>query len=175
MSFRNFPVFQIAAASRNRVIGAQGKLPWHIPEDLKYFKEKTLNRVCIMGRKTFESIGKRPLPKRMNIVISRTPGVNAENLKFSATLEQALEIAAAEIDASSAGPNPWAKEIMIVGGGEIYRQAMACSDRIYLTEVEIDLPGDTFFPELPSQFHLTAKAERSGTPAYSFVTYEKMT
>ncbi|MBX9769092.1 MAG: dihydrofolate reductase [Bdellovibrionales bacterium] len=167
-------MIQIAAASRNRVIGIDGKLPWHIPEDLKFFKEKTLNRVCIMGRKTFDSIGKRPLPKRLNIVVSRTPGVDAENLRFSANLQQALEIAAREIKSKSNQANPWVNEIMIVGGGEIYRQALGCSDRIYLTEVEIDLSGDAFFPEIPAEFKVVHRDHRQGDLDYTFVTYEKI-
>lgn len=167
--FRNLKVYQIAAMARNRAIGIHGKLPWHIPEDLKFFKEKTQGHVMIMGRKTFESIGKRVLPKRMTIVVSRGGGEDAPNLRYATIFEGALAIAADEIAKGS-----WAQEIMVVGGGEVYRQALPWSDRIYLTEVDVDVAdGDAFFPMLPPDFQASHRDIRQGEPGYTFVTYER--
>jgi dihydrofolate reductase len=174
MAFGKFKVVQVAAASRNRVIGVKGKLPWHLPEDLKFFKEKTLGHVCIMGRKTFDSIGRKGLPRRLNIVVSRSAGADTENLRFAQSLEAAMEMAAAEIQNSAGGPNPWGSEIMIIGGGEIYRASLSWTDRIYLTEVEVDIDGDTFFPDLPpNEFKVVHRDHRPGEPAYTFVTLQR--
>ena len=169
MSFKNLKVSQIAAMSRNRVIGIQGKLPWHLPEDLQFFKEKTLGHAIVMGRKTFDSIGRKPLPKRLNIVVSRSGGEDLQSLRFATTLEGALGIAANEIEKGS-----WLREIMVVGGGEIYRQALPWSDCIYLTEVDLDvMNGDAFFPDVPSDFQAIRRDVRKGEPSYTFVTYER--
>ncbi|MBX9767096.1 MAG: dihydrofolate reductase [Bdellovibrionales bacterium] len=173
--YRGFPVVHVAAASKNRVIGIQGKLPWHIPEDLKFFREMTLNCVCIMGRKTFDSIGRKPLPKRLNIVVSRSAlaeTASVANVRVVKSLEEALDLAASEIENSGLDLK-WRPEIMIIGGGEIYRQSLSWTDKIYLTEVEIELDGDAFFPELPAEFNETHRDARSGNPDYAFVTYEK--
>lgn len=124
----------IVAASQNWVIGKLGKLPWHLAEDLKHFKKTTLHKPIIMGRKTFESIGK-PLPQRTNIVISRT-------LK---TLS-GCEVYSSLPDAISA--HSATDELMIIGGGEIYKAALPLAHRVYLTEVICDIEGDAFFPPI---------------------------
>ena len=131
----------IVAMSRNRVIGADNKLLWHIPEDFKHFRRTTMGKPVIMGRRTYESIGK-PLPGRTNIVISRTPDSIEGDVFAVATLDDALErarkIAAVEgVD-----------EIFIIGGGQIYAEAMPVTDRIYLTTIDRDYEGDAFFPAL---------------------------
>jgi dihydrofolate reductase len=161
----------IVAASRNRVIGRNNALPWHLPEDLRYFKRVTMGKPIVMGRKTFESIG-RPLPGRTNIVVTRQPGYSAEGLRVVASLEQALALAKdiALVDG--------AEELMVIGGAEIYRAALPLARRIYLTEVDADVEGDAFLPPIDwsewreiSRQHFDADG---GNPyPYSFVVYER--
>lgn len=127
----------IAAMSQNRVIGSDNEIPWYLQEDFKFFKKTTLNHHIIMGRKTFESIGK-PLPKRTNIVITRNPFFIASNVITASSLENALAIAAENGET----------EAFIIGGGTIYQQSLPMLDKIYLTEVATEVTGDTFFPEL---------------------------
>ena len=118
----------IVAVSRNGVIGVDNALPWYLPEDLKHFKSITMAKPIIMGRKTFDSIG-RPLPGRTNIVLSRDAEFNSEGVEVATTLEQALSIARdACLDAN-------VEEIMIIGGEQIYRMTIQVADRLYLTEV----------------------------------------
>jgi dihydrofolate reductase len=129
----------IAAVARNGVIGNGGGLPWRLPSDLKRFKQLTMGRPVIMGRKTWESIG-RPLPGRLNIVVSRSPGFGADGAKKAGSLSQALEIAAAE--------QPGPGEVFEIGGGELYAQAMPYAARLYVTHVMAEPAGDTLFPEI---------------------------
>lgn len=131
----------VAAMARNRVIGAGNKLLWHIPEDFKHFKRVTMGKPVIMGRKTYESIGK-PLPGRANIVISRNPGAVSGDVTVVATLDDAL--AHARTVAAADG----ADEICIIGGGQIYSAALPVTQRIYLTVIDRNYHGDAFFPEL---------------------------
>ena len=128
----------IVAMTPARVIGRTGALPWHLPSELQFFKRTTMGKPIIMGRKTHESIG-RPLPGRANIVVSRNPAYQAPGCQVFASLELALE-AARQFAPDS--------EIMLIGGAELYRQALPLADRIYLTLVEAELEGDTHFPEL---------------------------
>lgn len=131
----------IVAISNNRVIGSDNDIPWYLPADLKYFKKTTLNHHIIMGRKTFQSIG-RPLPKRTNIVLTRDLFFVATNCLVANSIEHALNIAADNGE----------KEAFIIGGAQIYELAMPLVDRIYLTEVDVDIPEDkpvVKFPELP--------------------------
>lgn len=125
----------IVAISANNVIGINGGLPWHLPEDLKRFREVTMGKPIIMGRVTFESIG-RPLPGRENVVLTRESGYVAEGCTVVGTIEAAVELASE------------AEEIMVIGGGEIYRQFLAITDQIYLTRVQAEIKGDTTFPEI---------------------------
>jgi dihydrofolate reductase len=127
----------IVALDKSRVIGLNGRLPWKLSNDLKRFKLLTLGYPVIMGRKTFESIG-RALPARQNIVLTRNSEFSAEGVDLFCSLEQAL-------DSFTGGKN---KEIFIIGGAEIYSEGLARADRIYLTEVEANVDGDTCFPEL---------------------------
>jgi dihydrofolate reductase len=126
----------IVAMAGNGVIGRGGKLPWHLGDDLKRFKQLTIGHTIVMGRKTWESIG-RPLPGRRNVVISRQAGYRAAGADVVTNLETALKIAEA------AGES----EAFIIGGAEIYRLAKSCADRMYITLVEAIVEGDTFFPE----------------------------
>lgn len=123
----------IVAMSKNRVIGNQGKIPWHLPEDLAHFKKTTMGHPIIMGRKTFDSIGK-PLPERKNIVITRNPEWKHEGILRVSSLEDALKDCEAE------------SEVFIIGGGEIYAQAYPKANRLILTVIEKEFEGDTFFP-----------------------------
>jgi dihydrofolate reductase len=125
----------IVAASVNNVIGADGQLPWRLPEDLKHFKAITMGKPMIMGRATFDAIG-RALPGRKSIVLSRQQGFEAEGCVVVPTIDAALE---------AAGD---AEEIMVIGGGEIYRQLLPVADRIYMTRIQANIEGDTLFPEL---------------------------
>jgi len=130
-------VSAIVATDLNNAIGKDNQLPWNIPADLKFFKKITIGHPVIMGRKTFESVNK-PLPGRLNIVITSNKDWTAESVLTANSLEEALEKATAA----------HYKEIFIIGGGEIYRQSMAIANRIYLTRVHTEIDGDTFFPEL---------------------------
>ncbi|MBL8158491.1 dihydrofolate reductase [bacterium] len=139
-------VSAIAAIGRNRVLGKDNQLLWHIPDDLKRFKEITSGHPIIMGRKTFESIlaslGK-PLPGRTNIVVTRDASWQHEGVLTAASIEDAI---------MKAAKAPGADEVFIGGGGEIYRQALPFTDRLYLTLIEDDKEGDSFFPEYENEF-----------------------
>ena len=160
------------AMAQNRIIGRNNNLPWHLPEDLKYFKRITLGKPVIMGRKTFESIGK-PLPGRTNIVVTRNADFSAEGVKTvnSLSAAKALCESIGEIDGIS--------EAMVIGGAEIYTQAMPIADRLYLTEVHANVDGDTFFPEFDRglwQEIVREDFDASGPNpyAYSFITLDKI-
>lgn len=131
----------IVAASQNNVIGRNNQLPWYLPGDLQYFKAMTLGKPVIMGRKTFDSIGK-PLPGRDNIVISRQANYGAEGIKWVSSLEQAIAL----------GENinliNGAAEVMIIGGAQIYAESLDIADRVYLTRVHRQVEGDAYFPAL---------------------------
>ena len=137
----------IVAKSRNNVIGSEGNLPWHIPEDLKKFKSITMGKPMIMGRSTFESIGKA-LPGRKNIVMTRDKGYQADGISVAHSLEEALILC------------EQAREIMIIGGGEIYKIFIGMVNRLYLTNVEKHIDGDVFFPEIDlSKWKVMSKEE----------------
>lgn len=131
-------IAMIVAVAENGVIGRDGGLPWRIPEDMKWFKARTEGRPLIMGRKTWESFPKRPLPGRTNIVVTRQKDYRADGGVVVGTLEAALDVASGEAP----------EEIMIIGGAELYRLALPVTDRIYLTSVKGDIAGDTHFPVL---------------------------
>lgn len=157
----------IAAVARNGVIGRDGDLPWRIPADLQFFKTATMGKPMIMGRRTFESIGKA-LPGRTNIVVTRSGDFTADDVEVAADFDQALTIAARQ----DAG------EVMVIGGGEIYAAAMARADRLYLTEVHLDAEGDVHFPQFDlAQWREVSRddhAAEGDTPAFSFVTLERI-
>lgn len=129
----------IVAMDRNRVIGFQGKIPWRLPADLKRFRQLTMGHAVIMGRKTFQSIG-GPLPGRTNIVVTRQKEFRAEGCTVVHSLQEALQVA---------GPDPF-----VIGGAELYAQALPLADRLYITEVDTCAPrGDAYFPEIdPAQW-----------------------
>ncbi|TFH86590.1 dihydrofolate reductase [Billgrantia azerbaijanica] len=164
------PVAMIAAVARNGVIGVEGNLPWYLPEDLKFFKRMTQGKPLVMGRKTFASIGK-PLPGRLNIVVTRDTGFHHDGVRVCHDLAAALALAdqQATIDAS--------EEIMVMGGGEIYAQALPHASRLYLTEVDIEVEGDARFPSIdPAEWEEVQRVPgepAEGQPAYSFVAYRR--
>jgi dihydrofolate reductase len=127
----------IAAMARNRAIGIDGKMPWHLPGELEHFKQATMGKPIIMGRKTWQSIG-RVLPGRQNIVVTRNRSYQADGCVVASSLEEAIERAAGE-------------EVMIIGGGELYRRALEFSDCLILTRVDCVPEADTWFPEWCSQ------------------------
>ena len=125
----------VVAVARNGVIGRDGGLPWHIPSDLRRFKAITMGKPVIMGRKTWEGLPRRPLPGRRNIVVTRTPGYRAEGAEVAASAQEALDLCR---DTA---------EIAVIGGGEIYRLFWPHANRLYLTEVDFAVKGDTHFPQ----------------------------
>jgi dihydrofolate reductase len=155
----------VTAMAKNRVIGKDNKLPWHIPEDLKFFKRITKGKIMIMGRKTFESLPGQ-LPDRYHIVISRNTFVSDEpDVCFVRSIEEALKKAAKLV-------SDYDPEVCIVGGGEIYKQTMGIVDKIYLTVIGQDFEGDATYPEIPKEdFLLLEQDDRPGTPSFSFHTY----
>jgi dihydrofolate reductase len=153
----------IVAAGENNVIGKNNDLPWKLPKDMRYFKQTTSGHPVIMGRKTLDSLGK-PLPNRTNIVITRSKELPFEGIHIASTPQEALKQAAKE-------PND---EVFIIGGGEIFTQTLAITDRVYLTRVHATFNGDAFFPELPdNEWQLTSADphEPDEKHAYSF-TFE---
>lgn len=128
-------ISHVVAFSNNRVIGVDNDLPWRLPNDLKHFKKLTLNKSILMGRKTFDSIGK-PLPKRRNIVLSRQSGLQIEGCEVVSSIEQAYELCKDE------------EELMVIGGANLYSQTLADVKRIYATLVDCEIEGDVFFPEI---------------------------
>ena len=161
----------IVAMAKNGVIGKNNQLPWHLPNDLKFFKASTMGKPIIMGRKTFESIG-RPLPGRTNIVMTRDSGFVQEGVRVVRSAEEALELAkniAAKADLD---------EVMIIGGSQLYEQLLSQAERLYITQVHAEVEGDAYFPEL--DFQLWREESREDHQAtdtnpydYSFVTYSR--
>ena len=154
----------IVATSENNVIGAKGDLPWRLSDDLKHFKAVTMGKPIVMGRKTWDSIG-RPLPGRQNIVITRQEGFRAEGCDVVASVEEAIK-AAGDVD-----------EIMVIGGSQVYELALPFAKRIYLTRVHADVEGDAFFPELDDgEWNLVSderhRADERNEFDFSFRIYE---
>jgi dihydrofolate reductase len=141
----------IAAVAKNGVIGNAGKIPWHLPNDMRHFREITLNHPVIMGRKTYESIGK-PLPGRNNIIVTRQEDYGAPECTVVHTLEDALKAARQE----------GAEEAFVIGGSELYREAMPVADRLYITAIGENFEGDALFPEINS-FEWKKISEEKGT------------
>ncbi len=161
----------IVAAAENGVIGRNNGLPWRLPEDLRYFKRVTLGKPIVMGRKTFESIG-HPLPGRTNIVVSRNPGFSAAGVKLVASLDEAL-ILAEEIALIDG-----VREVVVIGGAEIYALALPRADRLYITQVHASVEGDALLPPINWPEWREASRERHAAMDdnpydYSFVVYDR--
>ena len=156
----------VVAVAQNGVIGGDNRLLWHLPLDLKHFKQLTQGHPIVMGRRTFESIG-RPLPNRTNIVVTRQLDWQAQGCEVAFSVPQALEMARA-LD----------KQVMVIGGGEIYRQALPAAEVVYLTEVHHDFEGDVTFPELsPVEWREETRErhepDEKHAYAFSFVTLRR--
>ncbi len=157
----------ILARADNGVIGANGALPWRLPGDMRRFKALTMGKPCIMGRKTWDSLPKKPLPGRSNIVVTRDASFKADGAVAAHSFDEALAMARKE--------NP--AEIMVIGGAQIYAAAITLAERVYLTEVHVAAEGDTFFApfaadvwrEIAREDHVPPDA-----PAHSFVTLERI-
>lgn len=157
----------VVAASENNVIGKNNQLLWHLPNDMKFFKNTTWAMPVVMGRKTFESLGK-PLTGRTNIVITHRENWKEEGVKVVQSLDEAIEVAS-DVDA---------REVFIIGGGEIFRQSINRADKVYLTRVHAALEGDTFFPELPASdwelaSNLDFPADNKHAFPYSFQIWQR--
>ncbi|MFO7578157.1 MAG: dihydrofolate reductase [Pelovirga sp.] len=151
----------IAAMAHDRVIGQDGTLPWHLPDDLHWFRRHTMGQVLLMGRRTFEAIG-RALPGRHTLVVSRQPGYQAPGCQVVPDISAALDLA---------GP---AGELFVCGGGDLYQQLLPRADRLYLTEVDLVVAGDTFFPVFDArEFDLVYARERSGPPRARYLIYQR--
>jgi len=153
----------IVAMAKNRTIGINNTLPWRCPEDLKHFKSLTMGHHMIMGRKTFDSIGK-PLPGRTTVVISRNPALKIEGCIIAHSLHEAI--------AASAGD----EEVFIVGGAELYKQALPLADTLYLTEIQQEVEGDAHFPafDIKNWQEITREARQQTVPqalSFHFITY----
>lgn len=161
----------IVAAASNGVIGCNNQLPWYLPNDLKYFKQATMGKPIVMGRKTYESIGK-PLPGRTNIVVTRQSDWQAEGVRVVNSLDEALALAEsiAEVDGT--------EELMVIGGAQIYNEAFGRATRLYLTQVHAEVEGDAYFPTVKTdEWREVARedfaAEGPNPYDYSFVVLER--
>ncbi|MDH3547535.1 MAG: type 3 dihydrofolate reductase [Gammaproteobacteria bacterium] len=155
----------VVAVSKNHVIGSRGELPWRLSDDLKHFKALTIGKPIIMGRKTYESIG-QPLPDRQNIVITRQTDYFAEGCDVVASVDSAI---------AAAGD---ADELMVIGGGDIYRLFLPLAKRIYMTRVQAEVAGDAYFPVLDAgewreSMHDERAADQNNQFDYTFVTLER--
>jgi dihydrofolate reductase len=155
----------IVAMARNRVIGKDNKMIWHLPADLRHFKQTTMGKTLIMGRKTFESMGN--LPGRTSIIITRQEDFHVKDCLIANSLVQALELA------------PEDDEVFIAGGGEIYKETIPLADRMYITLVDHDFDGDTFFPEYPAaEWHISdqtmLEADDRNKYSMTFLTLDRI-
>jgi dihydrofolate reductase len=167
---KSLPLSLIAALGENRVIGIDNSMPWHLPGDFKYFKATTLGKPIIMGRKTWDSLG-RPLPGRLNIVVSRQAGLQLDGAEVYPSLESAV------VRAQEWANQQGIDEVMLIGGAQLYAQGMAQADRLYLTRVVLSPEGDAWFPEFDlTQWKLVSNIENPAVddkPAYNFEVWEK--
>jgi dihydrofolate reductase len=162
----------VAAVAENGVIGLDGGMPWRLPGDLKHFKRTTLGKPVIMGRRTFDSIGRKPLPGRPNIVLTRDRNFRADGVISAATVDEAIQ--AAEREAAKSG----ADEIAIIGGSTLYEETLPRADRLHLTEVHANPKGDTRFPSFNrAEWREISRDGPHREPGeefgYSFVTFDR--
>ncbi len=158
----------IAAVAANGVIGRRNRLPWDIPEDLKHFRAITLGHTVLMGRRTYESIG-RPLGGRKNIIISGTKGFAVEGATVMPSLNAALDCCSHSCTSCSDG------EIFIIGGAKLFTEALPLADKIYLTMIHKEFEGDTYFPNWPRhEFTLTMHEDHEGNIPFSFLVFERL-
>lgn len=164
------PIAIIVAVARNGVIGRDNTLPWRLPADLKHFKATTLGKPIVMGRKTFESLGK-PLPGRTNIVITRAENFSAEGAVIVHSLDDALQAA------DAVAVRDGAAEIMVIGGAQIYKEALPLAQVLYYTRVDLDVDGDAFFADVdPTQWDCVEReafAAEGAAPPYELLRYQR--
>ncbi len=167
---KSLPLSLIAALAENRVIGIDNSMPWHLPGDFKYFKATTLGKPIIMGRKTWDSLG-RPLPGRLNIVVSRQTDLALEGAEVYPSLEAAM------VRAEQWALEQGASELMLIGGAQLYTQGLEQADRLYLTRVALSPEGDAWFPEFDEQRWKLVSDQpnpaQGDKPAYSFEVWER--
>ena len=177
----NFDISIVVAVAQNGVIGRDGAMPWRLSTDLKRFKALTMGHPIIMGRKTFDSIGK-PLPGRLNIVVTRDMDWNVEGAMRTSSLPSAIDLATAHLESIHAQIDDPAvvppKQIFVVGGGEIYRQAIGMAQLLYVTHVLTEVEGDTYFPQIDpdlwqEQHSEDVPAGEKDTVATRFVIYKR--
>jgi dihydrofolate reductase len=162
-------VSSIVAIARNRVIGSGGGMAWHIPEDFKYFKRMTIGKPIIMGRKSYEALGK-PLPKRPNIVISSQfmPPVNDDGPFFVKTIDDAIKLANKHAEEMKVD------EIFITGGGQIYTDTLPMTEKLYITVIDKDYDGDVYFPDFDwNEWKILSQDRRDGDPSFTFYVLER--
>ena len=168
MNTTRLPLAMIAALARNRVIGLDNRMPWHLPADLKHFKAMTLGKPIIMGRKTWDSLG-RPLPGRLNLVVSRQPGLRLEGAEVFGSLDDAL------VRADAWAREQGVDELMLIGGAQLYAQALPLAEHLHLTRIELEPEGDAFFPEWQAHEWRCAdrqsQAAEGDAPAHTFETW----
>jgi dihydrofolate reductase len=156
----------IVAMDEGRLIGRAGGLPWHIPEEMQAFKRITTGHPCVMGRKTWESL-KKPLPGRLNVIVTRQPDYRAEGALVTSSLVRALAACATRRE-------EWGDEVFVIGGAELYRLALPLADRLYLTKVQGRFAGDTYFPEFDAAaFQATRTGGGEGPPPYEMWLLER--
>ncbi|WP_437880190.1 dihydrofolate reductase [Pseudomonas sp. LRF_L74] len=165
---KTLPLCLIAGLAENRVIGRDNQMPWHLPADMKHFKALTMGKPIIMGRKTWESLG-RPLPGRLNIVVSRQPDLRLDGAEVFATLDTA--VLRAEAWAHEQG----VEELMLIGGAQLYEQGLEHADRLYLTRIALMPEGDALFPPVDDAIWRCSESENhealEQAPAYRFETW----
>ncbi len=170
MNQTSLPLAMIAALADNRVIGLDNKMPWHLPADLKHFKAMTLGKPIIMGRKTWDSLG-RPLPGRLNLVVSRQQGLQLEGAETFTSLDAAL------VRAEQWAREQGVDELMLIGGAQLYAQALAQAQRLYLTRIDAAPEGDAFFPAYDEaewqRVDSKAHPAEGEAPAYRFETWQR--
>lgn len=170
MTQTSLPLAMIAALADNRVIGLDNKMPWHLPADLKHFKAMTLGKPIIMGRKTWDSLG-RPLPGRLNLVVSRQPDLQLEGAETFTSLDAAL------LRAEQWARGQGVDELMLIGGAQLYAQALPQAQRLYLTRIEASPEGDAFFPAYDeadwARIDSQAHPAEGAAPAYRFETWQR--
>lgn len=175
----------IAAMARNRAIGHQGRLPWRLPEDLRRFKAITMGHVLLMGRTTFDSIG-RPLPGRRTIVVTRQANWSAPGVEVASSVDEALDKAgkpadprgiaqAVPVDPRGSAQAVPVDSVFVAGGGDIFRQTIDRAARLYLTLIDRDMDGDTFFPEFdPALFRVIERERHHDEPLpFEFLTFQR--
>jgi dihydrofolate reductase len=156
----------IAAMANNRVIGADNKMPWHLPADLAHFKRATLGKPVVMGRKTYESIGKA-LPGRLNIVVTQNNEYSLADATVVSSCEQAIEVAKQVAN----------DEVMIIGGGTLYQHFLPLSDRLYLTQIDLSVKGDTYFPDYNAnaKWQMASQEHHSADPKNKYnYTFQRL-